>query len=40
MHIGAHNVALMPHDETEHASMHIGETLVRIDAWEDWVILL
>ena len=32
------DVALMPHDEIEHASMHIGETLVCSDAWRDWEI--
>ena len=26
----------MPRDEIEHAPMHIGETLVCIDALEDW----
>ena len=30
------DVALMPHDEIEHESMHIGEALVCIDAWGDW----
>ena len=25
----------MPNDEIEHASMHIGETLVCIGAWRD-----
>ena len=32
------DVALMRHDEFEHASMRIGETLVCIDAWGDWVV--